>query len=313
MDTTAIVFEEPGSLQVKRLALTAPDRGDVVVETLMSGVSTGTEKMLFDGSMPAFPGMAYPLVPGYESVARVVEAGPDSGRTAGDTVFVPGASCFEGAAGLFGASADRLVLPGERTIPVAEDFAEDAVLLALAATAFHAVQRAGRPVDLVIGHGVLGRLIARIACALGQTPPQVLETSAGRRSGAEGYEVLDPASETVRRPCNCIIDASGNQAAVDPAIARLGKGGELVLAGFYGSRVGFAFPPAFMREISISLAAEFSPADTRAVLDLVASGRLSLKGLVTHHAPPSDAGSAYRTAFGDPACLKMVIDWRKAA
>jgi len=313
MDTTAIVFEEPGSLQVKRLALTAPDAADVVVETLMSGVSTGTEKMLFDGSMPAFPGMGYPLVPGYESVARIVEAGPDSGRTEGDTVFVPGASCFEGAAGLFGASADRLVLPGERTVPIAEDLTEDAVLLALAATAHHAVKRAGRAVDVVIGHGVLGRLIARIACGLGQTPPRVLETSAGRRSGADGYDVLDPSSDVIRVPCHCIIDASGNPAALDPAIARLARGGELVLAGFYGKRVGFEFPPAFMREISISLAAEFRPEDTRAVLDLVATGRLSLKGLVTHHAPPSEAGSAYRTAFGDPACLKMVIDWRKTA
>ncbi|MEE4014882.1 chlorophyll synthesis pathway protein BchC [Roseibium sp. FZY0029] len=313
MNTTAIVFEKPGSLQVKRLTLTAPDDADVVVETLMSGVSTGTEKMLFDGSMPTFPGMAYPLVPGYESVARIVEAGSQSGQKEGDTVFVPGASCFEGATGLFGATADRLVVPGSRVIPLDENLAEDGVLLALAATAYHAVQRASRPVDLVIGHGVLGRLIARIVCAHGLTPPQVLETSKGRRSGANGYDVLDPSSEAVRRSCNCIIDASGNPAALDPAIARLGKGGVLVLAGFYGKRVGFDFPQAFMREISISLAAEFKPEDTRAVLKLVASGRLSLKGLITHHAPPSDAGSAYRTAFGDPACLKMVIDWRKTA
>lgn len=313
MDTTAIVFQEPGSLQVKRLALTSPDRADVVVETLLSGVSTGTEKMLFEGSMPAFPGMGYPLVPGYESVARVVEAGPESGRRIGETVFVPGANCFEGAAGLFGASAARLVLPGKRTVPVSDEFAEDAVLLALAATAHHAVKRCSAPVDLVIGHGVLGRLIARIACALGQNPPRVLETSAERQSGSDGYEVLDPSSDSIQVPCGCIIDASGNQAALDPAIARLRKGGELVLAGFYGSRVSFDFPSAFMREVSLSLSAEFKPEDTRAVLDLVVSGRLLLKGLVSHHATAGDADSAYRTAFGDPACLKMVIDWRTAS
>ncbi|NBN63130.1 chlorophyll synthesis pathway protein BchC [Pannonibacter tanglangensis] len=311
MNTTAIVFEKPGSVGVRRLPLTSPAPADVVVETLMSGISTGTEKLLFEGTMPSFPGMGYPLVPGYEAVARIIEAGPRSGHRTGDLVFVPGASCFEGVAGLFGASADRLVLPGVRAVPVPGLDAEDGVLLALAATAHHALMRAACPVDIVIGHGVLGRLIARIALALGQEAPQVLETRATRLSGANGYDVLSPDADGVRRGCGCIIDASGDQAALDPAIARLGRNGRLVLAGFYGSHVGFAFPAAFMREITVILAAEFRPEDTRAVLDLAASGRLSLKGLVTHRAAPAEADRAYRTAFADPDCLKMVIDWRK--
>ena len=37
-----------------------------------SGISTGTEKLLWSGRMPPFPGMGYPLVPGYESVGRIV-------------------------------------------------------------------------------------------------------------------------------------------------------------------------------------------------------------------------------------------------
>jgi len=313
MEATAIVFEKPGTLQVKRLGLATPGDSDVVVETLLSGVSTGTEKMLFDGTMPPFPGMTYPLVPGYESVGRIVKAGPASGRKPGDMVFVPGAACYTDAAGLFGASADTLIIPGARAVLIDETLADDAVLLALAATAHHALVRAESPVDQIIGHGVLGQLIARLACALGQNPPQVLETSAARRSGAAGYDVLDPESDQVARRCGTIIDASGNPSAIDPAIGRLAKGGTLVLAGFYGGSVGFNFPAAFMREATLSLSAEFNHDDVRAVLDLVSSGQLSLSGLITHHAPPSDAPQAYKTAFEDPACLKMVIDWRTAA
>ncbi|WP_404326071.1 hypothetical protein [Aerophototrophica crusticola] len=44
--------------------------------------------------------------------------------------------------------------------------------------------------------------------------------------------------------------------------------------------------------------------------DLVESGRLSLDGLITHRLPAREADAAYRTAFGDPACLKMILDWR---
>ena len=48
---------------------------DVVVDIEYSGISTGTERLLWTGRMPAFPGMGYPLVPGYESVGRVVGCG----------------------------------------------------------------------------------------------------------------------------------------------------------------------------------------------------------------------------------------------
>ena len=50
--------------------------------------------------------------------------------------------------------------------------------------------------------------------------------------------------------------------------------------------------------------------DLLAVKELAETGRLSLDGLITHHGDPMDAAAAYRTAFGDPDCLKMVLDWR---
>ena len=46
---------------------------------------------------------------------------------------------------------------------------------------------------------------------------------------------------------------------------------------------------------------------------LVASGALSLDGLITHRRPAEAAAAAYETAFGDPACLKMILDWTGAA
>ncbi|AUN32312.1 chlorophyll synthesis pathway protein BchC [Niveispirillum cyanobacteriorum] len=312
MYASAIVFEKPGEVAVRRLALHVPGPADVVVETVASGVSTGTEKMLFQGTMPRFPGMAYPLVPGYETVGRVVQAGPLSGHQVGEIVFVPGASCYADAAGLFGANASQLIVPGARVFTIGPDLEENGVLLALAATAHHAVMRARGPVDLVIGHGVLGRLIARIVMALGFAAPVVWEKASVRRPGATGYTVTDPGDDGDVR-YGTAVDASGDAAAIDGIITRLRKPAELVLAGFYGERVGYAFAPAFMRELTLSIAAEFRPDDVSAVIALVETGRLSLDGLLTHQAAPAQASSAYSTAFNDLGCLKMVIDWRKAA
>ena len=316
--TTAVVLEQPGTLALHHLDLADPSDTDVVVDVEWSGISTGTEKLLWSGRMPTFPGMGYPLVPGYEAVGRVREAGRASGLRVGERVFAPGAHCFGGGVrGLFGASASCLVLPGARAVPVAENLGERAVLLALAATAYHAVAWGGRrhplvPPELIVGHGVLGRLLARLVVAAGLPPPTVWEICPERQGDASGYSVLHPDDDP-RRDYRAVVDVSGDAGILDRLIGRLAPGGEIVLAGFYDRPLSFAFPPAFMREAQIRVAAEWKPADMKAVCHLAETGQLSLDGLITHRAEATDAERAYRTAFGDTRCLKMVLDWKATA
>jgi 3-hydroxyethyl bacteriochlorophyllide a dehydrogenase len=306
MNATAVVLHEPEKIGLRPVELSAPGEADVIVDVAWSGISTGTEKLLYTGRMPTFPGMGYPLVPGYESVGRVTEAGPAAGIRPGTLVFVPGSRGFRDVRGLFGGAASRIVTPAARALPVDESLGERAVLLALAATARHAL--AGSPPDLIVGHGVLGRLLARLALLSDGPPPVVWERDPRRASGAAGYSVVDPATDP-RRDYRTIVDVSGNAEILDTLVERLAPGGEIVLAGFYAGRLSFAFPAAFMREARFRVAAEWREADLAAVRDLAGSGRLSLDGLVTHKAVAADAPAAYAQAFGDPACLKMILEW----
>jgi bacteriochlorophyllide a dehydrogenase len=309
MDTLAVVLQAPERLMLSRLDLTPPGDEDVVVDVEWSGISTGTERLLWSGRMPPFPGMGYPLVPGYESVGRVRSAGERSGAQVGDRVFVPGARCFGEVRGLFGGAAARVVVPGARVTRIGDDLGESGVLLALAATAYHAiVGGGGAQPDLIVGHGVLGRLLARLAVLQGGDPV-VWEHNPQRRQGGAGYRVVDPA-EDERRDYRAIYDVSGDPKLLDTLIGRLAMGGEVVLAGFYSEPLAFAFPPAFMREARIRIAAEWKQPDLVAVGELAAGGRLSLADLITHRSEAQQADAAYRTAFGDPACLKMILDWK---
>lgn len=314
MNTTAIVLEQPEHLMLSRLDLTPPADDDVIVDIEYSGISTGTEKLLWNGRMPTFPGMGYPLVPGYESVGHIVQAGPRARHGVGERVFVPGARCYGEVRGLFGGAASRVVVSDSRITPVSDTLGDKSVLLALAATAYHSVSGAGKrdPIiapDLIVGHGVLGRLLARMVVVAGFAPPTVWETNPVRMSGGDGYPVMKPEDD-IRRDYRAIYDVSGDAKILDSLVARLAPGGEIVLAGFYTEPIAFAFAPAFMREAQIRCAAEFKKPDLLAVKELAESGVLSLDGLITHHAEPMQADNAYRTAFGDAGCLKMVLDWR---
>ncbi len=313
--TRAVVFEAPQQLALRSIELPPPGPGQVVVDVDWSGISTGTEKLLWNGTMPAFPGMGYPLVPGYETVGRIVATGDSTVRQPGDRVFVSGASCFGDVHGLFGGAASRVVVDEAKTLALAPDAGEESTLLALAATAHHALTETDGSIvlpDLIVGHGVLGRLLARLAMALDGSPPAVWETNAARRSGATNYPVLDP-DEDARKDYRCIIDVSGDSTILDRLIPRLAKHGEIVLAGFYAAPLSFIFPPAFVRESRLRIAAEWLPRDLHAVASLVHSGKLSLSGLITHREPAEHASDAYATAFSSPNCLKMILDWRNDA
>jgi len=313
MHATAVVLNAPRDLCLGDVRLNDPGPGDLVVEIDHSGISTGTEKLFWSGQMPPFPGMGYPLVPGYESAGEVVEAGRDTGFRPGERVFVPGANCYGDVRGLFGGAARRLVTAADRVTRIDRRLGPEGALLALAATARHAMAGFDKAMpDLIVGHGVLGRLLARLTIAAGAPAPTVWEIDAGRAAGAEGYEVLHPDADP-RRNYRAIYDASGNGELLDTLITRIARGGEIVLAGFYTRPLSFAFPPAFMKEARLRIAAEWAQDDLIATRALVESGALSLAGLITHRAAASEAPQAYATAFEDPSCLKMILNWEAVA
>ena len=309
VERAAVVIERPGEVRLRGLGLRAREADEVLIEVQWSGISTGTERLLWSGAMPPFPGLSYPLVPGYESVGRVVE--PAGDLQEGELVFVPGAQGHVGAASLFGASAGRVLARSERLHRIDPEWGSDAALLALAATAYHAVERCSGTPELIVGHGVLGRLLARVTIALGHPSPTVWERSATRREPADAYEVIDPKTDR-RQDYRFAVDVSGDNAVMDGIVGHCARGAEIVLAGFYGAPLSLTFPPAFMREVSFAVSAEFTHSDVAAVLQLVRSGQLSLAGLVSHVAPAADAARAYATAFEDPHCLKMILDWSDA-
>ena len=312
MQTKAVVLSEPGKIGLESVGITPPTPQDIVVEIRHSGISTGTEKLFWSGEMPPFPGMGYPLIPGYEASGEVVEAGAESGFRVGETVFVPGANCYDGAYGLFGAASKTLITPASRVTRIDAGTGPAGALLALAATARHAMAGPGKAVpDLIVGHGVLGRLLARLTVAAGAPAPTVWEIDPRRTGGADGYTVTN-ADEDERRDYTSIYDASGQSGLLNQLVGRMAKGGEVVLAGFYKEPIQFAFPPAFMKEARFRIAAEWAADDMTATRALVEAGALRLDDLITHTADAADASSAYETAFTNADCLKMILNWGTA-
>ena len=298
---------------LRSLPLAGLSEGQVAVLVQYSGISTSTERLLWDGRFAPLETGGYPVVPGYETVGRVIDAGPNSTLQPGQTVFVPSATCFEGVSSLYGASASRLVVSDRVALPLTRDAQTEDVLLALAATAYHAVSGGGHeaphtPPDLIIGNSAMGRLLARLTVAAGYPAPTVWETNTTLMGSSDGDRVLRPEDDD-RHDYKAIYDVTGQADDLDGWLQRIQPGGDIVLAGFYANRLGFSHAKAFKKEARLRVTSQWTRADLLAVNQLVQSGRLSLQGLITHTASATSATDAYQTAFGDVSCLKMVLDW----
>jgi 3-hydroxyethyl bacteriochlorophyllide a dehydrogenase len=311
----AVVFPEAGRVELRDVTLREPAADEVVVETGFSSISSGTERLLFDGKLPGMPHLRYPLVPGYEAVGTVLSAGPDvRGVSVGDQVFVGGSMCYTDVAAAFGGQSSRLVKRAAQVVPLFGIAPAQAPLLALAATALHGVRRLGDVSGArvaVLGLGAVGQLAAAFLKA-GGAQVIVADRSRERLASAvadEAYDVSETALEALlSAPVAHAIEATGNPAEIARCARIMAPGGTIVLLSYYDV-LSTAFPDLFVKEATLLVSREWAPADLLAARDLAASGAVDLAPLAGHVVPIERYEDAYRTAFGDPAILKVVLQW----
>lgn len=226
----------PGSGEIRPERLREPGEGEVLVRTLHSAVSRGTESLVFEGRVPVseyermrapfqqgdFPA---PVKYGYSAVG-VVEHGPAALR--GKTAF-----CLH-------PHQDRFVVPAEALAVVPDGVpAGRAVLAANAETALNGVWDAGiGPGDrvAVIGAGVVGALVAWLAGKIPGTEVTLVDIRSARSRLAETLGVAFAESGRARGDCDVVVHASGSEAGLEEALGLAGNQARVVEMSWYGER-----------------------------------------------------------------------------
>jgi len=235
-DARAFWTVAPGRGEIRAETLPAAATTDVVVRTLFSGVSRGSESLVFHGGVPTeeyqrmrapfqagdFPG---PLKYGYASVGRV-ESGPAD--LAGRTVFC-----------LF-PHQTAYVVPATAVHVVPDDVpAARAVLAANMETALNGVWDARvLPGDrvTVVGGGTVGCLVAWLAGQIPGCDVQLVDISADRAGIAQHLGVSFAQPADAARARDVVIHASGAPAGLDTALALADFEATVVELSWYGDR-----------------------------------------------------------------------------
>jgi 2-desacetyl-2-hydroxyethyl bacteriochlorophyllide A dehydrogenase len=306
----------------------------VQVQTVFSGISQGTEMLVYRGEvdpglaldLPTLGGsFAYPIKYGYSAVGRVVaSAAPTENVREGDLVFT------------LHPHQDRFNVAGELThaLPAGIDPLRG-VFVANLETALNALL--DQPVRLgervvVLGQGVVGLLIGLLARRNGAATLVAVDRWSLRRALAArlGADLaVAPDTELVQavyemtngRGADVVFEASGNPAALQSAIELVGSHGTVVVCSWYGSKsVALDLGGRFHRQrlrIRSSQVGTVDPAlsprwdrerRTATVMELLED--LPLEQLVTHRVPLEEVATAYRLIDERPdQTIQVVVDY----
>jgi threonine dehydrogenase-like Zn-dependent dehydrogenase len=311
----ALFHTGPRCVEIRELPTPRPAAGEVVVRTLFSGISGGTERLVYRGQVPSDLALddtidalggafRYPFAYGYACVGEV----EDSGRP----VFA-----FQPHQDVFAARASDL-------IPLPAVDPASATLFPLVETALQVTLDAGtgyRDRVVVLGAGVLGLLTALLLQRSGQRP-LCAEPQAWRRALAASLGVTAAApGELAQENVPLVIDASGNPEAPAMALNMLAHEGTLLVASWFGTTpvvlpLGGAFHRRRLtiRSTQVStIPAHLSAAWTRSRRRMEAAEllpELPLKELCTHVFPFSQAAGAFRAVDeSTPGLMHAVLDY----
>lgn len=237
MSRTARAFwiAEPGRGEIRTATLPTPGAGEVRVRTVASGVSAGSERLVFSGMVPAsqhdlmrapFQEGAFPapVKYGYAAVG-VVEAGPP--ERIGERVFClhPHQSAF--------------VVPARAAVAIPAAVPDHrAVLAANMETALNAVwDAAPLPGEraAVLGAGVVGLLTARLLARFGFAPV-IVDVDPARADTARALDLAFASPDDAAGPFDLIVHASGAGDGLVWALDRLGFEGRVIELSWYGER-----------------------------------------------------------------------------
>jgi threonine dehydrogenase-like Zn-dependent dehydrogenase len=225
-----------GAAELRAAPLPRPKPGEATVRTLFSGISRGTERLVFHGAVGesewermrgpnqegAFP---FPVKYGY-CATGIVEEGPAD--LLGKTVF-----CLH-------PHQDQFVVPGAQLVPVADNVpARRATLTANMETALNALWDSGAGAGdrmVIVGAGVVGLLVTALAARLPGAEVIVVGVDASRAAVAQSLGARFALPKDVPADVDVAFHASATSAGLNTAINCAGFEGTVVEMSWYGDK-----------------------------------------------------------------------------
>lgn len=324
----AVVFTAPHQVAIKHLDIPEPKAGELLIKSLYSGVSTGTETRVLSGKQA---GGNFPLIPGYEAIGRVVACGKATALKPGDIVFHTGSSFTGEFTKCWGGHVEYALVKEADVYPVPAGLDPAVGVYAkVGAIALHGVKRAQITVQdtvVIVGLGLIGHLATQCAKAFGARVIGVdTNTERLKLAAAAGIDfTISALSEDVKTKVkefsndnvSVAMDVTGiadtimNTAQLlrpMPWSPPYPSSPKLVILGSCTDPIKLDYDPLFMNEVDILFSRDTRPDDIRDMLNLLKEKKVNPTVLDARCYDASDAAQGYQEMI-ENRLMRMIFKW----
>ncbi|MCM8768718.1 MAG: zinc-binding dehydrogenase [Candidatus Omnitrophica bacterium] len=329
MKAKAVVFPKADSFEVRELELDELGENDVIVKTLVTAISPGTERWILRGK---HIGTRFPCVPGYHRVSVVEECGPGvKGLGPGEIVYGC-ASRWKGEVySMWGAHMERAVADWRQFTYLSSSWLSRLEIESLSLAIVSGVATRGirflevKEEDrvVIIGAGFIGLGAAQL-CVYRNAVALLVEIDQERRKFAEslGFVAISPEDQCLRQflrekaptGIDMLYDTVGHAPTTDKLVKFVRRQGKILLQAQYFDREKCAIDldQIKIREITVKTTCGVSKEDLEETFSLIRRRILNIPGMITHRFEAEDILKGYEILHtGKPFNLGIVFRWDK--
>lgn len=329
-----VVFPGPGCAQLRECAIPSPGRGQVLIRTALTMISTGTELTVFCGEFEAGSEWAknfrYPFVPGYSNIGEVVRVG--------EGVEPELVGCRVAS---WGTHSAWTVQDREQVYPIGRQIPDDvAVFFVFPQIVLNAVRRGGVRLGqavAVFGLGLLGQFTVRFCRMAGALPVFAVDVADERLARLPVDAMVIPVQpcrddwvglvreKTRGRMVDTVFEVTGKADLIPQEFAVLHEQGNFVVVSSPTGRTAFDFHDLCNRPSHTiigahnyshpKVATQDNPwtmaRDVEFFFDCAADGLIDTAPLVSHRVGWREAPSQYEELRKDRSrAMGVLVDWR---
>jgi 2-desacetyl-2-hydroxyethyl bacteriochlorophyllide A dehydrogenase len=314
-EAQAIVLLKANKLKLQSVHYLADQPRDILVRTIASTITPGLDRLLLTNKPVSSKVLAYPVMPGSETIGQVLKTGPEvKGLKEGDFVYVFKGDRWTGIDPYYGCHAELVPSSQENVLPLGREPIHRDLLTGLVAYVISAMEKV--TIDpsmrvLILGLGSVGLMVSEYLFHKGVRHVDALENFPlrGELSHAENIaiEMVDFTPDFNDR-YDLVIEATGRILMVEKAIRLLKPRGRVLLMGSYDI-LGYDYRLIQHKEPVIICSNLTSASHLQSAVELLDREELDTEKFFTNVYPVSQYELAYRIALDSKEAIKTVISW----